>query len=55
MGMVVLKEISRVLGKFMKGGWRLRRIIKLCSFGGEEFGLIGFVEWMEENFLIFKE
>lgn len=54
-GMAVLKETSRVLGKLMKGGWRPRRTIKLCSFGGEEFGLIGSVEWMEENSLIFKE
>ncbi|PFX14387.1 putative N-acetylated-alpha-linked acidic dipeptidase isoform X2 [Stylophora pistillata] len=54
-GIAVLKETSRVLGKLLKQGWRPRRTIKLCSFGGEEFGLIGSVEWMEENSLIFKE
>lgn len=54
-GISVLKETSRVLGKLLKQDWRPRRTIKLCSFGGEEFGLIGSVEWMEENSLIFKE
>ena len=39
----------------MKKGWRPRRTIKLCSFGGEEFGLMGSVEWMDENSLIFKD
>ena len=54
-GISVLKETSRVLGHLLKQGWRPRRTIKLCSFGGEEFGLIGSVEWMEENSLIFKD
>jgi len=54
-GLSVLKETSRVLSRLLKQGWRPRRTIKLCSFGGEEFGLIGSVEWMDENSLIFKE
>ena len=55
-GMSVQKETGRVLGRLVKeGGWRPRRTIKLCSFGGEEFGLIGSVEWMDENSLIFKD
>lgn len=54
-GISVLAETSRVLGLLLKQGWRPRRTIKLCNFGGEEFGLIGSVEWMEENSLIFKE
>lgn len=54
-GMSVLTETGRVLGRLLKEGWRPRRTIKLCNFGGEEFGLIGSVEWMEENSLIFKE
>lgn len=54
-GMSVLKETSRVLGELVKEGWRPRRTIKLCSFGGEEFGLVGSIEWMEENSLLFKE
>ena len=54
-GISVLTETARVLGLLLKQGWRPRRTIKICSFGGEEFGLIGSVEWMEENSLIFKE
>ena len=54
-GMSVLTETGRVLGRLLKQGWRPRRTIKLCNFGGEEFGLIGSVEWMEENSLIFKQ
>ena len=54
-GMSVLTETGRVLGRLLKQGWRPRRTIKLCNFGGEEFGLIGSVEWMEENSLIFRE
>lgn len=54
-GIFVLLEISRVLMKLVKQGWRFWRIIKVCSFGVEEFGFMGFVEWLEENFYIFKE
>lgn len=54
-GMSVLTETGRVLGRLLKQGWRPRRTIKLCNFGGEEFGLIGSVEWMEENSLVFKQ
>ena len=54
-GMSVLTETGRLLGRLLKQGWRPRRTIKLCNFGGEEFGLIGSVEWMEENSLVFKE
>lgn len=54
-GTSVLKETGRVLGKLIKQGWKPRRTIKLCSFGAEEFGLMGSIEWMEENHFIFKE
>ena len=54
-GISVLKETGRVLSRLVNQGWRPRRTIKLCSFGGEEFGLMGSVEWMEENSLIFKD
>ncbi|KAB7496032.1 hypothetical protein Anas_04285 [Armadillidium nasatum] len=30
-------------------GWRPRRTIVFCSWGAEEFGLIGSTEWVEEN------
>lgn len=48
-GSAVLMEMSRILGKLKEGGWRPRRTIKLCSWGAEEFGLVGSVEWVQEN------
>jgi N-acetylated-alpha-linked acidic dipeptidase len=33
----------------MKAGWRPRRTIKFCSWAAEEFGLIGSVEWVQQN------
>ena len=48
-GTAALMEISRVLGKLKRDGWRPRRTVKLCSWGAEEFGLIGSLEWVQEN------
>ncbi|KAL7645737.1 UNVERIFIED_CONTAM: hypothetical protein RMT77_002614 [Armadillidium vulgare] len=42
-------ETARVLGTFLKEGWRPRRTIIFCSWGAEEFGIIGSTEWVEEN------
>ena len=30
-------------------GWKPRRSIIFCSWGAEEFGLIGSYEWIEQN------
>ncbi|XP_031560728.1 putative N-acetylated-alpha-linked acidic dipeptidase isoform X1 [Actinia tenebrosa] len=48
-GMAVLMEISRVLWKLKQNGWRPRRTIKLCSWAGKEFEMLGSSEWVEEN------
>ncbi|XP_068670290.1 putative N-acetylated-alpha-linked acidic dipeptidase isoform X1 [Montipora foliosa] len=48
-GTATLMEISRILGKRKSDGWRPRRTVKFCSWGAEEFGLIGSVEWVQEN------
>ena len=32
---------------FLPIGWRPRRSIVLCSWGGEEYGLLGSTEWVE--------
>ena len=48
-GSATLMEIGRVLGKLKDKGWRPRRTIKLCSWGAEEFGLVGSVEWVQEH------
>ncbi|XP_071833272.1 putative N-acetylated-alpha-linked acidic dipeptidase isoform X2 [Apostichopus japonicus] len=48
-GTAVLLELSRVMTKLvMEGKWRPRRTIVFCSWGAEEYGLIGSTEWVEE-------
>ncbi|KAK3092472.1 hypothetical protein FSP39_003224 [Pinctada imbricata] len=48
-GTAVMKEISRVMGNMVKSGkWRPRRSIIFCSWGSEEYGLIGSTEWIEQ-------
>ncbi|KAG1656999.1 N-acetylated-alpha-linked acidic dipeptidase 2 [Nymphon striatum] len=44
-----LLEVSRVLGELKSEGWKPRRTIIFCSWGAEEYGLIGSYEWVEEN------
>ncbi|XP_029645786.1 N-acetylated-alpha-linked acidic dipeptidase 2 isoform X3 [Octopus sinensis] len=48
-GAASLTEITRVLGNMSKEGWKPRRTIVFCSWGGEEQGLIGSTEWVEEH------
>ncbi|XP_070577786.1 putative N-acetylated-alpha-linked acidic dipeptidase [Ptychodera flava] len=47
-GTAAMLELSRAFGKLMKDGWRPRRSIMFCSWGAEEYGLIGSSEWVEE-------
>ncbi|XP_063430342.1 putative N-acetylated-alpha-linked acidic dipeptidase [Mytilus trossulus] len=48
-GTAVMKEISRVMGNLVNTKkWRPRRSIIFCSWGGEEYGLIGSNEWVEQ-------
>ncbi|KAB7496033.1 putative zinc metalloprotease TRE2 [Armadillidium nasatum] len=48
-GTAQVLETARVFGTFLKEGWRPRRTIIFCSWGAEEFSLIGSSEWVEEN------
>ncbi|CAL4102285.1 unnamed protein product, partial [Meganyctiphanes norvegica] len=48
-GTAHLLETARVLGQLKKEGWRPRRTIVFCSWGAEEYGLIGSYEWVEEH------
>ncbi|RWS12811.1 N-acetylated-alpha-linked acidic dipeptidase 2-like protein [Dinothrombium tinctorium] len=43
-------ELVEVFGGLVKSGWRPRRTILFCSWGAEEFNLIGSTEWLEENY-----
>ncbi|CAF1148812.1 unnamed protein product [Rotaria sp. Silwood1] len=47
-GTATLLEITRVLGEMHKNGFRPRRSLMFCSWGAEEYGLIGSVEYVEE-------
>ncbi|CAN5710068.1 transferrin receptor-like dimerization domain-containing protein [soil metagenome] len=47
-GTTAMLEAARGLGRLLKNGWKPRRTIVLCSWDGEEYGLIGSTEWAEE-------
>src|SRR5437764_1154826 len=48
-GTATMLETARAFGQLLKNGWQPRRTIILCSWDGEEYGLIGSTEWAEEN------
>ncbi|KAG1453689.1 hypothetical protein G6F56_007508 [Rhizopus delemar] len=48
-GSASMMELARALGELLKRGWRPRRTIILASWDGEEFGLIGSTEWVEDH------
>uniref|UniRef100_A0A7M5XFU4 Peptidase M28 domain-containing protein n=2 Tax=Clytia hemisphaerica TaxID=252671 RepID=A0A7M5XFU4_9CNID len=54
-GTTVMMEIARALGEKHKTGWRPRRSIMLCGWDGEESGLIGSVEHVEEYYSQLKD
>ncbi|XP_071506201.1 N-acetylated-alpha-linked acidic dipeptidase 2-like [Diadema antillarum] len=47
-GTAVLMESARVYGEMLKKNWRPRRTVMFCSWGAEEYGLIGSTEFVEE-------
>jgi len=50
-GTAQMLEVTRVFGEMIKQGWRPKRSIVFCSWGGEEMGLIGSTEWVEDNYV----
>ena len=48
-GTATMLEAARGFADLLKSGWHPRRTIILCSWDGEEYGLIGSTEWAEEN------
>ncbi|CAM9873000.1 unnamed protein product [Ascophyllum nodosum] len=48
-GTACLIELARGLGVLLGGGWRPLRTIILCSWSGEELGMIGSTAWGEAN------
>lgn len=47
-GTTAMLEAARGFGQLLRAGWKPRRTILLCSWDGEEYGLIGSTEWAEE-------
>ncbi|XP_057765063.1 LOW QUALITY PROTEIN: probable glutamate carboxypeptidase LAMP1 [Salvia miltiorrhiza] len=48
-GTACLLEVAQRMWKLQKKGWKPRRTIIFCNWDAEEYGLIGSVEWVEEN------
>ena len=48
-GQVSLLEEAKSIGKLLKTGWKPKRTIIYCSWDGEEEGLFGSTEWVEDT------
>lgn len=48
-GSATLNEVIRSFGEALKAGWKPLRTIVFASWDGEEYGLIGSTEWVEDN------
>ncbi|KGQ12007.1 Vacuolar protein sorting-associated protein 70 [Beauveria bassiana D1-5] len=47
-GSAILNEVVRSVGVALEAGWQPHRTIVFASWDGEEYGLIGSTEWVEE-------
>ena len=47
-GHVSMMAVARAMGDMMKKGWRPRRSLLFVSWDGEEQGLLGSTEWVED-------
>ncbi|KAI2604298.1 Zn-dependent exopeptidase [Hypoxylon fragiforme] len=47
-GSAVLNEVIRSFGQALENGWKPLRTIVFGSWDGEEYGLVGSTEWVEE-------
>lgn len=48
-GMVTVLEQARAFGELLKQGWKPKRTIILAAWDGEEEGLLGSTEWVEQH------
>ena len=48
-GLAALMEEAKALGTMSKAGWRPKRTLVYCAWDGEEPGLIGSTEWVEDH------
>jgi len=54
-GQAAMLEEARSIGNLVKTGWKPDRTIVYCAWDGEEPGLIGSTEWVEEHEKELKE
>lgn len=47
-GSAAFNEVIRSFGVAIKAGWKPTRTIVFASWDGEEYGLVGSTEWVEE-------
>ncbi|KAI1208045.1 glutamate carboxypeptidase [Annulohypoxylon truncatum] len=47
-GTAIIVELAKAFGELLSQGWRPKRNIVLASWDGEEYGLLGSTEWVEE-------
>jgi N-acetylated-alpha-linked acidic dipeptidase len=47
-GSAALNEVVRSFGKVLEAGWKPLRTVVFASWDGEEYGLLGSTEWVEE-------
>jgi N-acetylated-alpha-linked acidic dipeptidase len=47
-GSAALNEVIRAFGTALQAGWKPLRTIVFASWDGEEYGLLGSTEWVEE-------
>ncbi|OTA93840.1 hypothetical protein M434DRAFT_72309 [Hypoxylon sp. CO27-5] len=47
-GTAIVVELAKAFGKLLSQGWKPKRNIVLGSWDGEEYGMIGSTEWVEE-------
>jgi N-acetylated-alpha-linked acidic dipeptidase len=48
-GQSAMLEEARAVGELVKTGWKPKRTIVYCAWDGEEPGLLGSTEWVEEH------
>jgi N-acetylated-alpha-linked acidic dipeptidase len=48
-GSAALNEVVRSFGAALAAGWQPRRTIVFASWDGEEYGLVGSTEWVEDH------
>ena len=54
-GLAAMLEEARSIGSMLKTGWKPDRTIVYCAWDGEEPGLLGSTEWVEEHEKELKE